>query len=63
MNQVIELAARRKAAPISESGKVTPPRRHANKETRAREYLTPSEVAALIKAAKTSGRYGQRDST
>jgi integrase len=30
-------------------------------ESRSREYLTPDEVKALLKAAKASGRYGQRD--
>src|ERR1700690_2934533 len=63
MSQVIELAARRKPAPISQNGKARPPRRRKNTETRTREHLTPAEVAALIKAAKASGRYGQRDST
>jgi type 1 fimbriae regulatory protein FimB/type 1 fimbriae regulatory protein FimE len=63
MSTVIDLATRRKASPISESGKVSPPRRRKNKETRSREHLTPDEVAALIDAARGSGRYGQRDST
>ncbi len=63
MSQVIELAARRKARPISVLGKVSPPRRRKNKETRSREHLTPGEVDALISAARASGRYGQRDST
>jgi site-specific recombinase XerD len=31
-------------------------------ETRSREYLTPDEVKALLKAATVSSRYGQRDS-
>jgi type 1 fimbriae regulatory protein FimE len=30
-------------------------------ETRSREYLTPTEVQQLLKAAARSGRYGQRD--
>jgi type 1 fimbriae regulatory protein FimB/type 1 fimbriae regulatory protein FimE len=63
MSAVIDLATRRKVAPISENGKVQPPRRRKNKESRSREHLTPSEVAALIQAARSSGRYGQRDST
>jgi type 1 fimbriae regulatory protein FimE len=63
MSLIIQLASRRKASPISESGKVATPRRRRNVETRSREHLTPAEVAALIKAAKSSGRYGGRDST
>lgn len=63
MSAVIDLGTRRKVAPISENGKVRPPRRRSNKESRSREHLTPDEVAALIKAARSSGRYGQRDST
>jgi type 1 fimbriae regulatory protein FimE len=63
MNQIIDLATRRKALPIPESGRVNPPRRKSNKDSRSREYLTPTEVEALIRAAKASGRYGQRDST
>jgi type 1 fimbriae regulatory protein FimB/type 1 fimbriae regulatory protein FimE len=63
MSAVIDLSTRRKVPPISENGKVKPPRRRRNKESRSREHLTPSEVAALIQAARSSGRYGQRDST
>lgn len=37
------------------------PIRRKNSELRTREYLTPSEVAALLKAAGRRGRYGQRD--
>src|SRR5450631_438606 len=63
MSNVIQLAAARKASPISESGKVTTPRRPKNKAVRSREHLTPAEVERLIKAARASGRYGQRDAT
>lgn len=63
MSAVIDLATRRKVPPISENGKVRPPRRRKNAETRSREHLTPDEVAALIKAARSSGRHGQRDAT
>ena len=63
MSAVIDLATRRRASPTSESGKVPMPRRRKNAETRSREHLTPAEVASLIAAAKSSGRYGQRDST
>ena len=32
-----------------------PPRRSRNAEVRSREFLTPDEVEALIKAAKRTG--------
>ena len=38
------------------------PVRPANAELRSREYLTPTEVEKLIKAAR-AGRYGHRDAT
>lgn len=63
MSQVVDLATRRKIRPLLENGKVRPPRRRPNKELRSREHLTPTEVDALIAAAKASGRYGQRNST
>jgi integrase len=37
------------------------PIRKPNAALRSREYLTPSEVAQLLKAAGRRGRYGQRD--
>ncbi len=40
-----------------------PPQRLRNAELRAREYLTPDEVEALGKAARTIGRHGHRDAT
>ena len=36
------------------------PTRQANADLRSREYLTPTEIERLIKAAK-DGRWGQRD--
>lgn len=39
--------------------KVVPPRRRP--DTRTRKHLTPSEVAALLRAARHSGRYQLRD--
>jgi len=63
MGQIIRLATRRSASPIAQNGKVSPPRRRKNVETRSREYLTPAEVQQLLKAAARSGRYGQRDKT
>jgi type 1 fimbriae regulatory protein FimB/type 1 fimbriae regulatory protein FimE len=62
MNNVIRLHPATVAAPISENGKVKPPRRKPNAATRTREHLLPDEVTALTKAAK-AGRHGQRDST
>jgi type 1 fimbriae regulatory protein FimB/type 1 fimbriae regulatory protein FimE len=51
------------AGPRAVNGKVTPPRRVANRERRTREHLTSAEVDKLIKAASRVGRYGHRDST
>lgn len=51
---------RRKRAP--RRGSSQPPRRKPNRAVRTREYLTPDEVAKLLKAA-LKGRYGQRDAT
>jgi type 1 fimbriae regulatory protein FimE len=62
MGQVVEISKRRKRAPIAVSGKVGPPRRKPNHKTRSREYLTPTEMEALLEAA-ASGRYGHRDRT
>jgi type 1 fimbriae regulatory protein FimE len=56
-------AAKEDAGPTPENGKVTPPRRVANRERRSREHLTPQEVDKLIKAASQLGRYGHRDAT
>jgi len=43
--------------------KKLPPRRVPNAAVRSREYLTSSEIEALMVAAKRSGRHGQRDAT
>lgn len=51
------------AQPVTENGKVSPPRRLPNAAMRSREHLTPSEVDALIRAAGTVGRHGHRDAT
>ena len=53
----------REPMPTAENGKVTPPRRVANRERRTREHLTPQEVEKLIRAASRVGRYGHRDAT
>lgn len=63
MSNVIALSTRNRSRPIAQKGKVAPPRRRKNIETRSREYLTPDEVKQMLKAAATSGRYGQRDKT
>ena len=52
-----------KSGPSIENGKVSPPARKKNKELRPREYLTGSEIELLMKAAKSIGRHGHRDST
>jgi type 1 fimbriae regulatory protein FimE len=57
------LALVREPTPSAETGKVTPPRRVANRERRTREHLTPQEVEKLIRAASGVGRYGHRDAT
>ncbi len=45
------------------NSRVSPPRRAHNHEKRSREHLTPTEVDALIEAAKDTGRHGHRDAT
>jgi integrase len=60
MSTVSYLAARREASPTTVNGKVPPTRR---KDTRPRKHLEPAEVAALLKAARKSGRYQLRDET
>jgi len=54
--------APRRSRPTTVNGTV-PPRRPLNAERRPREYLTPKEIERLIEAAKSRGRYGQRDAT
>jgi hypothetical protein len=56
-------AAVGEAKPTPENGKVTPPRRVANRERRTREHLTPHEVDKLMSAAGRIGRHGHRDAT
>jgi len=41
----------------------TPPRRLKNPERRSREYLTATEVEALMEGARQVGRHGHRDMT
>lgn len=43
------------------NGKVAPPRRRKNSETRSREHLTPGELEQVLAAARRTGRYGERN--
>ena len=52
-----------KSGPSIVKGKVPPPTRKKNKDLRPREYLTGSEIELLMKAARSIGRHGHRDST
>ncbi len=63
MNAVMPLQPIPHRAPIAENGKVTPPRRVANKDRRGREHLTPAEIDQIIAAAGRIGRHGHRDAT
>jgi integrase len=57
MGRVIEL---RQTSKMGKSAP-RPPKRIPNSASRSREYLTPAEVDAMVTAAKSVGRYGQRD--
>jgi len=52
----------RLVTPANEKRTVETPKRLANAEYRRREYLTPTEVERLVKAA-SKNRHGHRDST
>jgi len=54
---------RTKARKPAEPARPAPPRRKPNRESRAREFLTPKEVEALAVAAAKLGRHGHRDAT
>jgi integrase len=58
MSNIINLPTRREASPTTVLGKVPPKR---CKDARPRKHLEPAEVAALLKAARRSGRYQVRD--
>jgi len=57
------LPRRRKSAPNAVSGKVRPPTRRTNRETRTREFLAPDEIDRLLEAVGAGTRYGARDRT
>ncbi len=61
-SNIIRLRASSRGTPNTLNGKV-PPRRTPNMERRSREYLTASEVQALMDAARKTGRHGHRDAT
>jgi type 1 fimbriae regulatory protein FimE len=61
MGKVVELATRREAVPNTVFGKVPPPRRRPNAESRTREHLTSEEVGKLLAAARREGRNTARD--
>ena len=63
MGQVVELPTDRRTAPSADNGKVSPPRRRANRDVRSREHLTPTEVEQLLNIAGRTGRNGARDRT
>ena len=58
VNATSNLSGPLQASPSTVNGKVPPKRRP---DTRPRKHLVPSEVAAMLKAARRSGRYPLRD--
>jgi len=60
MTNVVALRPVKRSRPNIENRKVMPTRRK-NTELRAREYLTPDEVARLIDHAGKLGRHSERD--
>ena len=62
-SNIVPLRGRNAAAPNIVNGKVSPPPRRKNSDSRPREYLTSDEVDRLICAAKGLGRHGHRDAT
>jgi type 1 fimbriae regulatory protein FimB/type 1 fimbriae regulatory protein FimE len=61
MSNVRDLRNAQAITPTAVLGKVKPPRRKRNIDSRSREHLTPSEIDALMAAARTTGRYSGRD--
>src|SRR6056297_1888108 len=62
-SNVAPLRGGQRKTPVIENGKVSPPVRRRNSESRSREYLTPKEMERLMAAAKSLGRHGHRDAT
>lgn len=62
MSNITVLRPANQQSPNTVNGKV-PPKRKFNKDLRAREYLTASEVEELMMAARKVGRHGHRDKT
>ncbi len=60
--KILAFATSLEESPIPLNGQ-TPPKRVRNADVRTREYLTPDEVDALMKAAKTMGRHSHRNET
>ncbi len=60
--KILAFAASLEESPILLNGQ-TPPKRVRNADVRTREYLTPDEVNALMKATKTMGRHSHRNET
>src|SRR5580693_8639790 len=58
-SNIIRLPPLKQGRSTTENGNVIPPRRRP--DPRPRKHLVPSEVAALLKAARKSGRYRLRD--
>jgi type 1 fimbriae regulatory protein FimE len=61
MSNLVALHSHTRKSPTTVNRKVLT--RPTNVSLRPREYLTPSEVTALIEAARKVGRHGQRDAT
>ena len=59
--QVIELRRRENTTPILVLPKAF--KKPNNSDVRTREYLTPNEIDALMRAARKVGRHGHRDAT
>ena len=60
--RVVEVAFRTPTTPFRECSN-HPPRKPRNSDRRSREFLTPTEVESVIKAAEGVGRHGHRDAT
>ena len=61
--ETVTLAPTKRRTRNTVNGKVLPPRRQTNASVRSREYLTPDEIEAVMKAAGSVGRHPHRDRT